>query len=229
MSNTQTIQWRRISVEAAAIVASILLAFAIDAWWDGVQERAEERETLSALRAEFEANQKVLAQTAELHRLALHAMQDIISASKSDITVHDASLGSLFRLAGITPHYNPATGALAATINSGRLGLVRNVELRNRIAGWDAVISDLVIDEQTRRDFVTHELRPAFAEFGIAGSESGTNHPDADFSEALRSRQMMAHLRSQILRVAHLVTHFDDVEDATQAMIFDISQELLSL
>ena len=226
MPEQQNIQWKRLSVEAAAIVGSILLAFVIDAWWDDVQERAEEREILTALRTEFEANQKVLAQTAEAHRRALNAMQDIVSASKSDITVHDASLGSLFRFAGSTPHYNPATGALAATIGSGRLRLVRNVELRIRLAGWNAVISDLVIDERTRRDFVVHELRPAFAEFGIAGSDSGTNDPDADFSEALRSRQMMAHLRSQIHQVAHLVTHFDDVEDATQAMLSDLSEEL---
>ncbi|NOR36292.1 MAG: hypothetical protein GQ577_06045 [Woeseiaceae bacterium] len=169
MSNTQTIPWKRISVEAAAIVASILLAFAIDAWWDGVQERAEEREILIALRAEFEANQKVLAQTAERHRRALNAMQDIVSASRSDIAVHAASLGSLFRRTLSTPHYNPATGALAATIGSGRLRLVRNVELKIRLAGWNSVISDLVLDEQTRRDSVTHALRPAFAEFGIGG------------------------------------------------------------
>ena len=32
MNATQKIQWKRLSVEAFAIVASILLAFAIDAW-----------------------------------------------------------------------------------------------------------------------------------------------------------------------------------------------------
>ena len=228
MSNTQIIPWRRISVEAAAIVASILLAFAIDAWWDGVQERAEEREILSALRAEFEANQKVLAQTAERHRRALNAMQDIVSASKSDIAVHAASLGPLFRRALSTPHYNPATGALAATIGSGRLRLVRNVELKIRLAGWNAVISDLVLDEQTRRDSVTHAIRPAFAEFGIGGADSETM-TEADFNEALRSKRVLAHLRGQVHRVAHLLTHFDDAEDATQAMVSDLAEELRSL
>jgi hypothetical protein len=229
MSNAQTIPWRRISVEAAAIVASILLAFAIDAWWDGVQERTEERETLSALRAEFEVNLKVLAQTAKGHRQSLNAMQDIVSASKSDITVHAASLGSLFRRALSTPHYNPSTGALAATIGSGRLGLVRNVELRNRLVGWNSVISDLVLDEQTRRDSVTHVIRPAFAEFGIGGTESATSVTEADFNEALRSKRVLAHLTGQVYRVAHLLKHFDDAEDATQAMISDLTEELRSL
>lgn len=220
------IPWPHILAEGVVIVASILLALTADAWWDGVQERAEEREILSSLRAEFVTNQKVLAQTAGAHRRALSAMQDIVSASESDISVHDESLDSLFDLAGGTPHYNPETGALVSTISSGRIDLVRNIELRNRIAGWNAVVSDLILDEQTRRDFVVHELRPAFAEFGIAGAFSATNGPEADFSEALRSRQVLAHLRSEIGTVGHLLTHFDDAEAATQAMIFDLSEEL---
>jgi hypothetical protein len=130
---------------------------------------------------------------------------------------------------GGTPHYNPETGALVATISSGRIGLIRNAELANRLAGWNAVISDLVLDEQTRRDFVVHELRPVFAEFGIAGVFLATNGPEADFSEALRSRQVLAHLRNEIANVAHLLTHFDDAEDATKTMISDLSEKFRSL
>jgi hypothetical protein len=229
MSNKQTIPWTRISVEAAAIVASILLAFSIDAWWDSVQNRAEEREILSLLRAEFEANQKILARTAGIHRLNLGAMQEIISASEKDIPVHGEYLDSLFLQAAGTPHYNPATGALAATISSGRIDLVRNIELRNRLAGWNAIVSDLMLDEQTRRDFVIHEVRPTFAEFGIAGVYSATNGAEADFSEALRSRKLLAHLRTEIANVAHLLTHFDDAEAATQVMISDLAEELQAL
>ena len=229
MSNKQTIPWTRISVEAAAIVASILLAFSIDAWWDSVQNRAEEREILSLLRAEFEANQKILARTAGIHRLNLGAMQEIISASEKDIPVHGEYLDSLFLQAAGTPHYNPATGALAATISSGRIDLVRNIELRNRLAGWNAVVSDLMLDEQTRRDFVIHEVRPTFAEFGIAGVYSATNGAEADFSAALRSRKLLAHLRTEIANVAHLLTHFDDAEAATQVMISDLAEELQAL
>ena len=46
----------RLLVEALAIVASILAAFAIDAWWDGRQNLAEEVELLVGLTEEFEEN-----------------------------------------------------------------------------------------------------------------------------------------------------------------------------
>lgn len=49
MSEANSIKWRRLSVEATAIVISILLAFAIDAAWEERQERQTEQEYLSAL------------------------------------------------------------------------------------------------------------------------------------------------------------------------------------
>jgi hypothetical protein len=50
------ISWKRITVEAVAIVASILLAFSIDAWWQERLEINEEVEQLARLHAEFVSN-----------------------------------------------------------------------------------------------------------------------------------------------------------------------------
>ncbi len=230
MKKFEEIRRPRILIEGVVIVASILLALAADAWWDGVQERAEERKVLSAIRADFEMNLEILAHTGEYHRRALVAMQNVISASRSDSVDAEVSEGAIFvSWVVATPHYNPATGALAAAIGSGQIGLVRNVELRNRLAGWDAIISDLVIDEQTRRDFVTHELLPALAEFGIGGGYLTEQLPTADIHEALKSRLLLAYLNGQIDQISHLLTHFDDAEAATHAMIADLSEELGSL
>ncbi len=229
MEKFEGIHWPRILIEGVVIVASILLALAGDAWWDSVQERAVERNVLSAISAEFEINLEILDKTRRSHRLALSATQTAISASQSDsfnANVPEASIPS--RVVS-TPHYNPATGALAAAIGSGQIGLIRNVELRSRLAGWDAIISDLVIDEQTRRDFVNHELRPALAEFGVGGGYFTTQLPTAAIHEVLKSRQLLAHLNGQIDQITHLLTHFDDAEAATQAMIADLSEELGSL
>ena len=37
---SRPIPWLRVFAEGAVIVVSILLAFGIDAWWEGRQERA---------------------------------------------------------------------------------------------------------------------------------------------------------------------------------------------
>ncbi len=49
MTETQYVPWKRLSVEAAAIVASILFAFAIDAWWEERLERRVEAGILDTL------------------------------------------------------------------------------------------------------------------------------------------------------------------------------------
>jgi len=61
MTETQNIPWKRLSVEAAAIVASILLAFSIDAWWDDRQQREAEQVILQALLDDLQVKQVLLA------------------------------------------------------------------------------------------------------------------------------------------------------------------------
>ena len=56
MQTIREIPWSRIGAESVAIVASILLAFAINAWWEDKLERDLETQQLSRLRAELEVN-----------------------------------------------------------------------------------------------------------------------------------------------------------------------------
>ncbi len=51
----KNIQWGRITAEGAAIVASILLAFWIDAWWESEQRREDELFAMSALLSELKS------------------------------------------------------------------------------------------------------------------------------------------------------------------------------
>jgi len=46
MSDSQKNRWKSLSIEATAIVVSILLAFAIDAWWE---ERQTEQDIIEDL------------------------------------------------------------------------------------------------------------------------------------------------------------------------------------
>jgi hypothetical protein len=67
--------------EAVLIVASILLAFTLDSWWDERKERVEETEILQGLQEEFLQNRATLN-----FRVALDAVDGILAEL-------DASLG----------------------------------------------------------------------------------------------------------------------------------------
>jgi hypothetical protein len=50
---TKEIPWGRVLVEGVVIVASILLAFGVDAWWAERAEKRAEREELANVRQEL--------------------------------------------------------------------------------------------------------------------------------------------------------------------------------
>ena len=218
--------WLRILIEGVVIVVSILLAFGIDAWWEGQQDQAEEQRILSALLDEFAENSDILASTGEAHHREVRAMEALLAAAESDELPANATLDTIFARTLYAKHYNPRTGALSSTISSGRINLVRNAELRNRLAGWDAIISDLVLDEQTRRDFVFPELLPALAGFGIGGNASNGRPSSSDYEEALGSKEVLAYLREQVGWVTHFLTHFEDVQAATDEIVADLANEV---
>jgi len=66
MTNRQNISWKRLSIEAAAIVASILLAFAIDAWWDESRQQKHLQSVLTGLEAAFSENVTLIDENIEL-------------------------------------------------------------------------------------------------------------------------------------------------------------------
>jgi len=60
MDANQKIPWPRIAVEGAAIIASILLAFSIDAWWGNKQQHNAEQVVLETLLEDLRDKQDLL-------------------------------------------------------------------------------------------------------------------------------------------------------------------------
>jgi hypothetical protein len=117
--------------EVVAIVGSILLAFAIDAWWDDVQLRRDETAAMQQLRDEFLSNSEAIRAAEQSHRRAELAFGDMlrIIRDKGDpagsYTVPDSVLFEL----GSWTTLDPATGVLEALVSSGRILLIDDSEL----------------------------------------------------------------------------------------------------
>ena len=147
MAETQKIPWKRLSVEAAAIVVSILLAFAIDAWWDERQERAEEREVLESLYAEFEANRDEVASVISFHDREIRSIETLMELRQNEILALPAEtvaemLGSL----AIARTFDAVRGSVDALHGSGKLGILRDRELREALTTFVNVVDDAVED-----------------------------------------------------------------------------------
>jgi len=161
-------RWLSIGAEASAIVAGILIAFAIDAWWEERQEDRWQREQLAAIRDEFEANLESLGRVVRMDEGIAENISELLAEARpreigATFEIPSATLASLihWRTSDIS------TGSLDALLASGRLGDIDNDTIRLKLAEWPSNVHDVQEDEALTRDFVANVVVPGLLGQGI--------------------------------------------------------------
>ena len=147
MPATTQIPWKRLSAEAAAIVLSILVAFAIDAWWDERQERAEEREVLESLYVEFKVNLDGAASAISIQERTIQNVATLMELRQDEILA--LPMGEVTDIVNslATPYtFDPVRGSVDALYSSGKLGILRDRELREALTTFVNDLDDSVED-----------------------------------------------------------------------------------
>ena len=171
MTESRIIPWKRIAVEAAAIVASILLAFAIDAWWDERNERVEEAEVLLGLKSEFSRYRDEISASINVYANNRPLIAELIIATRkgswdSETLDIDAALNTI-----VDPKsHDFGGGVLDALINSGRLEIISDYDLRIMLANWSQVFNEIRDDEVRNIDFIMNHLIPYMLRWPIPQS-----------------------------------------------------------
>lgn len=132
---------RNLLVEGVVIVASILLAFAIDAWWDDRREAAERDRILGQLRKELALYQEIVPQAIESSERAAGASELLLrvihgseSATPAELHTAIGDVGRAFEFGAAAPVFELLAGA-------GGFSLVTDPELRQAISDITAFIS----------------------------------------------------------------------------------------
>lgn len=157
----QNLSWNRILVEGTAIVASILLAFAIDAWWEQRVDDAEARVILEGMRADFTASQAHLDDWLRVVNNIYRANQEFLDRVRAVEVGEELEIpyGILVGLLG-SPTYSPTDSTLQTAIASGDIELIDSPELTNMIAVWRQQLADTSEDETLTRELMVMQLVP---------------------------------------------------------------------
>jgi hypothetical protein len=131
-------------LEFFVIVISILVAFALDAWWDNRKAVTQARAQLETLHAEFAANQEDLAQLRRRLELMKNAVATLLphispDAARLPLDSINALMDLSFRLGTVEMR----TGSVQALLASGGLAEIDDPELKSLIASWPAVVAAL--------------------------------------------------------------------------------------
>ena len=134
---------KRLAVEGVVIVSSILLAFGIEAWWDGSRERAEEQQLLTVLERDMERNRSDLERVLSTNERTTEAMRRFMALTPEALAGLSAdSADSLLVDLAALGAFTPFDGAL----KSDDLSIIRDVPTRTALGSWLGLSADVVED-----------------------------------------------------------------------------------
>ena len=172
MSADRDISISRLIFEGTAIVISILLAFAIDAWWDERRERVREGEILLALQADFKANREEAAAVIALHVDTANLFTEFRSMQAEVIAGLSPEKRSAIVAALVNPAtYDPVRGTLDMLLGGGNLDLISDPELHKGLVSYTYAVDDALDDA----NFMTQTALPVWNAMIKAGGPWAVN------------------------------------------------------
>ncbi len=203
------VPWLRVFVEGVVIVGLILMAFGIQAWWDGRQERVEERQALEALARDFESAAGEIDQVLLVMDSVAIAANIILGwTGPSADSRHADSLALLMPSITRVEVFQPPLGALQALLGSGDLRLIRNDSLRAKLASFPSRLAQVNTTADYGADVLFSEFLPYLNQsipmrrFGRAGD--GATQFDSDVEGLLRSLEFENLVQGKLTHLAFL-------------------------
>jgi hypothetical protein len=153
MNKLQDISWKRIFVEATAIIASILTAFAIDAWWQDRTEGRVEVQYLQALREDIHRSLELLDDNERWQAEQISYLQALLKTSSETLYSDELRLWIDDGLWNIGT-YQPQLSALQDLESSGQTQIIEDQAIRRSLASIRQRIDKLLV---AQRDFLVSQ------------------------------------------------------------------------
>lgn len=163
----RTVSWRRLTAEGMVIVASILLAFSIDAWWDSRGDSVQARALVTALSEDIATTGERFGEARAAYETVLESMERVLTYAEagplpeSEWAQVDTVLSRVFYSINT---FEPPMGAVETVLNSGRLDLFRDQELLGELTRWTSTIAELKALERAGADHFYQRLYPLLGE-----------------------------------------------------------------
>ena len=133
----QSLNWKPVIGQLALIVGGVLIALAVDSWWENRQERHEERAYLEQLLADLRETESRLETSIAGDGRTLDWVSWVTDrAFNGPLPPPD----SLDLPTGYT-QFRPLTGTSMALVQSGDIQLLRNDSIRFRLIAYTALIN----------------------------------------------------------------------------------------
>jgi len=152
----------KLALEGLVVVFSILVAFALDAWWDERQLVRETAEDLAIVEYELAENIRLVKFTMDTLNQVVAANRDLVAQllARPDAATVDVPDTVAFWSLFSHPTFDPSFGATDAWIASGRLQSLESTALRRRLASVRGKVEDVVEEQRIAREISVQQIYP---------------------------------------------------------------------
>ena len=156
----------RLAAEGFVVVASILIAFALDAWWAERQLEQEIAEDLAIVEYEMAENIRLAQLTIDIMEQVVAASNIIIAAleAQPDSAIVEVPDNTVFWGFFSNPTFDPSLGGTDAWIAAGRLAGIDSPQLRQRLASVRGKVADVREEQLVGRDISVFDIYPVIDE-----------------------------------------------------------------
>ena len=156
--------------EILLVIIGILIAVSINGWNEDRKLAIEEQSLLKDLKQEMELNLKSLETVITQHEESLEAAEEMVKLFEDRDAFNKMPVETFWELCGkmeTNSTYDPQSGILNSLINSGRLSLFSNKELKYLLASF----KELTVDAFEDTHAIQKERPPLMHKFLMDGYE----------------------------------------------------------
>lgn len=183
MSENKTGKYLKYAIgEIILVVIGILIALQINTWNQEKQNRKQESQILTQLLNEYNSNLEQINSKIYIRQEVLKSSLIILNYRNRAFSEINPDSFNLHLSRVITrPTFDPELGVTNELSSSGKLYLIRNSELRNRITSFSSILSELKEEEIVTFNHVENLFIPFISEHYQLGRVMAEFLNDADF------------------------------------------------
>ena len=150
--------------EIILVVIGILIALQINNWNETRKERAQEQELLAQLQSEFKSNLEQLDQKIKMRKDMISASLKLLHYVDYPETRHTDSILKHLVYTVIAPTFDPIVND---AISSGRIQLIQNVSLKEKLSRWTSEVIQVTEEEQVWDHYRLNNYIPTIEKTGL--------------------------------------------------------------
>lgn len=215
--------------EIILVVIGILIALQINNWNEQRKLKQEQKVVLAALLGDFKTNKILIQEGTKRHKYHKDLGLKWINLMRED-TTNVRKTSHLDSLVFWGPEYEVidfVDASLNNVINSEKLDLVANTELKQRLIEYPLYINQYKDFEAVVRNIVIERIRPRNEEYiSLAEMLNGSVSFTSDYTSLLKDRKLSNDYVNRHWQLNELLKTLETLEVKTDVLIEGIEKEL---